>query len=685
MNSRNNSNGHRSKLDIGQRNKVQKSLTAGAAWIYGCFILLGIVIVVFTIRIQLGTSSDELIAQGERIAYFPDRIEAARGNILSDDGRILATSIPYYDIRIDFAAPSFDEVLFQSEVTALSESLSEFFEDKSATEYEMAIREAHRENKRYYSLTPRDVNYVELQKIKNFPFLCQGARKCGFIAQKSYRRVKPLGDIANRTIGFVNSNGVKLGIEGAFDDILRGVEGLAVKEKISGNFWIPIASRLNIDPIDGLDVTTTIDIEIQDIAQSALRSRVKEVDADWGTVAVMEISTGHIKALTNITRNKEGEMIEDYNYAVGMSQEPGSTFKLPVLLTLLEDGGMSLNDIVDAEGGVVMIGEAKVVDTRGGGYGKITLEEAFVQSSNIGMAKAVNRIYEHRPAKFVSEIERIHLGRELGLQIAGEPRPTIKHPDVRESDWDGTSLTMMSYGYALRLTPLQTLSIYSAVANGGKMMRPKLVTSLSRGGEIIEQFEDEVIDPQIASPRVIAELQRALRAVVERGTAKSLNNPKYSVAAKTGTAQIAMGSRGYMTSDGSRHYLSSIAGYFPANNPKYAMIVAVKTFYKAGSDKLYYAGALAAPVFGEIADGIYSNNTDFVAPFRGKNESLTEPKAPRISVDSLKIPRVVGMSFDDAVDILEKRGYSVSYKGFGRVVSQDTLSSRGEILLRLSM
>ncbi len=679
------------KLNAEQRDRVRESITLSAFWIWAGFIIFGIAIIISIVTIQLGASSDELRAQGENMAYSPRKIDAARGNILSDDGRTLATSIPYYDLRMDFQTPQFDTELFNRELPALARSLSEYFGGRSPQEYEAYLRRGFREKKRYYSLASKKVDFIELGVIKEFPFISAGVRKSGFIAERSYRRIKPLGDIASRTIGFVNSDGVKLGIEGAYDDVLRGIEGLVFMEKVSGNFWIPTTSNLNVSPQDGMDVSTTIDVEIQDIAQSALWNRVKEVEADWGTVIVMEVETGHIKAISNVTRGKNGKMVEDYNYAIAQSQEPGSTFKLPVLLALLDDGGFSLNDIIDTEGGTVHIGKAKVVDIRRGGYGKISLREVFAQSSNIGMAKAINRAYEDDPARFVEYIEDLGLGRELGLQIPGEPRPTLKHPDIRKSGWDGTSLTMMSYGYALQLTPLQTLTFYNAVANNGRMVRPKLITSLGYDGVIEEEYPDEVIIDKLASDRAIADLRSALESVVNIGTAKSLKNPHFSVAAKTGTAQIAMGRGGYMTADGSRHYLASIAGYFPADRPKYSIMVAIKTFYRYGSSKAYYGGALSAPVFSEIAHGIYTASSDFVAPYSNDSDIAPtghhrENASHKLMVnDSLSMPNVIGLEFQEAIDILEPQGYCVTFKGVGRVIKQDTLKGNKDIHLTLGL
>ncbi len=656
------------------------SMLQSAKVLYLLFSVVGVVILIAIIIIQLGADSELLRERGERHSYLPQHVQATRGNILSDDGRILSTSIPYYELRMDFAAPGLTDTLFEATIGSLSSALADFFEDKDSTTYDENLREARKAGKRYYRLSPRDVNYIELQKIKTFPLINEGVRRSGFIAEKTFTRVSPFGDVAKRTMGFVNSTGVKVGLEGSFDDVLRGVEGLVVKQKISGNFWIPVQSRLNIDPVDGLDVRTTINVEIQDVAQSALRDRIKEVEADWGTVIVMEVATGNIKAIANITRKKDGTLVEDYNYAIGHSGEPGSTFKLPVLISLLENSNLTLENQIDCEDGSVKIGKAIVKDTRSGGYGMQTLRGVFAHSSNIGMAKAANRIYKDRPADFVDDLLSMGLGKELGLQIQGEPRPTFKHPDVKGSGWDGTSLTMMSFGYALRMTPLQTLSYYNAVANGGKLIRPRLVTDLMRGGEVVKEYPMEVINEQIASKKTLAEAKDALCAVVNDGTAKFLKNPLYSVAAKTGTAQIAMGRSGYRAADGTMQYQGSIAGFFPAEKPKYSIMIAFKTTYKPGSGKVYYGGSLSAPLFKVIADGIYNSSDNFIERYNPNGNELKNAKGKlpagfgRINAEG--VPSVIGAKFNKALTYLEGKGYAVRSSGFGIVVKQEMVTDK---------
>lgn len=675
---------------------IKASILTRVKVLYAVLSLLCIAILAKIIWIQVGTSGDELRGAGVRSSFQTEIIEPTRGNILADDGRILTTSLPQYELRLDFAAHGLQDSTFRKALRPLSDSLSAFFKDQPSSAYTKKLQQGYLAKNRYFSFAPRKVNFVELERIKRFPLFNLGPNTGGFIAIAKNKRVHPLGNVAGRTIGFVNSNGVKLGLEGGFDDVLRGVDGLTVKQKISGDFWIPINSDLNLEPTPGLDLVTTIDIELQDIAQTSLRERLEEVEADWGTVVIMEVSTGHIKAIANATRLKTGEVVEDYNYAIGMSIEPGSTFKLPVLLALLDDAKMPISETMDTEGGQVTIGRARVRDSHSGGYGVVSLERAFEVSSNVAMAKAVNRYYTGREEKFVEAIKRMGIGKPTGLKIPGEGQPLVKNPKMRsKGGWDGTTLTMMAYGYATHLTPLQTLTIYNAVANDGKMVRPQLVTALMSKGDTVQLFPSEVMIDQIASPSTIKLAQRAMRGVVLNGTARVLQSDKYTVAAKTGTAQIAIGNKGYSTSDGSRHYLGSIAGYFPAENPKYSMIIAIKTFSQVGANKIYYGVALASPVFRTIVDRIHGSSFQFLSPVGdGSSRDLTLGFANRqrpakgavVPTDSLSVPIVLGMDLRSALSVLEERGFKVRYSGRGRVASyrldgDSTLTTREITLL----
>lgn len=693
------SQGEKQPTQPGATSPIKASILIRVKFLYLILGLICLFILAKIIWIQAGSSGDELRDQGIQYSFRTEKIEPCRGNILAADGRILTTTMPLYELRFDMAAHGLSDEVFLGQYRILCDSLSALFKDRPAAHYAADLGKAYQEKKRYYKFAPRKVNYVELQRISRFPILSLGQNRGGFIAEQSNRRIRPLGNVASRTVGFVNSNGVKVGLEGGLDSVLCGVNGMVVKQKISGDFWIPISSDQNVDPIPGLDVQTTIDIELQDIVQTALRERLQEVEADWGTVVIMEVATGHIKAIANATRKSDGQVNEEYNYAVGMSLEPGSTFKLASLLALVDDAKMPMSEEVNTDGGDVMIGRARVRDSHSGGYGTISMERAFEVSSNVGFAKAVNRHYSSQPERFVNQLKKMGVGESLGLEITGEGRSVIKDPSMRgKGGWDGTTLTMMSYGYALHITPLQTLTLYNAVANGGKMVRPQLVSALLDKGKIVKSYPTTVMHEQIASPASIRIAQQAMRGVVQRGTAKSLENPLYTVAAKTGTAQVAMGRSGYQTADGSRHYLGSIAGYFPAENPRYSMIIAIKTFYRAGSGKLYYGGQLASQLFRTIGDRIYGSSFQFLRPSRSSGSvdltarsryGATRTIGARGGVvrDSLSTPIVTGLTLREALHLLESEGYQVKYSGRGMVAGYvlDTDSLSGKRTVTLTM
>ncbi|MEG2479707.1 MAG: penicillin-binding transpeptidase domain-containing protein, partial [Mucinivorans sp.] len=496
-----------------------------------------------------------------------------------------------------------------------------------------------------------------------------------------------------------------------------------VKQKISGDFWIPVANVNNIDPVNGYDVVTTINIEIQNIVQRALYQQLRDAHADWGTAIVMETQSGDIKAIANGTRLADGQVVEDYNYAVGMSLEPGSTFKLVGLMALLDDAKAPINMMVDTEGGRVQIGSAKVVDSRSGGYGTLTLQGVFEHSSNVGMAKCINHYYASNPSRFVDYVCKLGLNKELGLDIPGEARPLIKHPKLKNG-WDGMTLTMMSYGYALRITPMQTLTIYNAVANGGMILRPRFVSELQQLGQTIKTYKNDTLISNICSPKTLELLQESMVGVVERGTAGLLKNKEYTVAAKTGTAQIAIGKHGYTAAGGGRHYLASLVGYFPAKNPRYTVLVAIKTFHRDGDGHPYYGGALSGPPFKTIINEIHKRENEFrtrtdnTIPIVGTPRSVLTalggssqelallmremkiksalPVGGMSLIDSgvccSFVPKsdsiatsVVGMSLREAVPMLERNGFKVLIHGKGRIVVQNYIldSLRGQKFVKL--
>lgn len=682
--------------------------------LYVTFFLIGISIAGKILYVQYGPDAAELRRKAHKITFERDTISAARGDILSHDNRTLATSIPEFEVRMDFAAEGLTDSLFLKNVDSLSARLASFFGNKSAESYKAMLTEAYKDKyrNRYKLISPRKVGLFEIKEIRNFPLFKLGPNRSGFIDREVSRRIRPHGTLASRTVGMINESGTKVGIEGAFDSMLRGVGGSVMMQRISGNFKIPVPDPFNMDPVNGTDVVSTIDVEIQDVAETALRRRLIDADADWGTAILMEVETGKIRAIANLTNKREGGVVEDYNYAIGMNIEPGSTFKLASLITLLEDAGASLDEVYDVglEPRAIVKGQTKKIsDTHYYGNGKMTLLEIFEKSSNIGFALAVNKYYKDDPNRFVDNLYKIGLAQPFDLQIPGAAAPVVKRKGDRW--WDALTLTMMSHGYALQLTPLKTLTLYNAVANRGKMVQPMFVSGLSRFGQSVEEYKPAVTVGRIASEKTLRQVHEALLAVVHEGTATSLQSPYYKVAAKTGTAQIAQGRYGYRDQYGRINYLATMVGYFPAENPKYSCIVAIKTV----QGKTYYGASLSGPVFKAIADRVYARSTSWQNTVAQMNEKSTKKPAikpgrteevrrvanrfgvevdpPRkaqwynrvateISKDSMEIkavaidpqsgivPAVKGMGLKEALYILEKEGLIVAFEGRGQVVSQ---------------
>lgn len=691
------------------RSPIKEAILRRVKVLYVLFLLLGLAVIGRIVWLQAGSGGKALRDLSDKYSYRVEQIDGARGDIYSDDGRLLATSIPYYELRMDMAAGGLTPELFRLNVDSLSLCLAHFFKDKNAAEYKAELVEAHAEKKRYHLITRRKVNFLELQEIKKFPLFRWGPNRGGFLAVENNRRINPHGELARRTIGFTNQSGVKLGIEGGFDDYLKGQPGQMLKQKIAGNFWTPIVSDRNVDPVDGYDVVTTLNIEMQDMVQSALRKWIAEAEADWGCVAVMEVATGDVKALSNITRRPDGTLVEDYNYVIGMSMEPGSTFKLAGLIALLEDAHMPLSTWIDTENGTVQIGPVKVVDSHEGGFGGLTLQQVFEKSSNIGMAKAVNRAYGSRPDRFVDAIEKLGIQKPLELRLAGEARPLVKHP-AKKNGWDGTTLTMMSYGYAVRVAPIHTLALYNAVANGGVMVRPRFVQELRQHDRTVRRFPTDTLNRAICSQATLRSVQRALEGVVMNGTGRMLRNPKYRIAAKTGTAQVAIGRHGYVNRSGGRHYLGSMVGYLPADRPKYSVIVALKTYHPEDSDKPYYGTALAGPLFKTVTERVYAMRyqvTERVVPraqlfdrqmraLPGPSAELSElfeglrvaggPRLPfggTVAIDSggrvvvpapmpvtAGVPDLRGLTLGEALEVAERVGLRPKFSGMGTVLAQ---------------
>ncbi len=595
-------------------------------------------------------------------------IPANRGNVYSVNGNLLATSVPKYDIRID--AVTSKAKVFEENLKPLADSLSKF-SGKSSSYYQKEIRKARVNRNRYYLLA-RDIGYSDYIRIRNFPLLNLGAYKGGLIVEQTTKREHPMGAVAERTIGYErfdeNGNVTRPGIDGAYGvKYLRGTDGLRLKQKIGNGQWKPIADYNQVEPKDGYDVYTTISVNIQDIAHNALLQQLEYYEAEHGCVVVMEVATGEIRAISNLGRTKNGSYYEKLNYAVGESHEPGSTFKVMALMAAMEDKLIDTSTVVDTKQGVKTFYGRKIRDSKHGGYGEISAARALEVSSNIGMATLIDEAYSKNPEKFLNRLKSWNLDKPLGLPILGEGRPVIYEPG--HPKWSKNALPSMSYGYNLKLTPLQTLTFYNAIANNGVMVKPTFIKEVRELNKQIETFDKMVINAKICSDKTIKEIQEILKNVVVRGTGKSLYSPYFSMAGKTGTAQTEYWMDGW---DENRRYVSSFAGYFPAENPKYSCIVII---HKPSIKKGYYGADVSGPVFKRIAQKIFTDT-----PIIDEVESLeVKHVAVEKEFDSYYktaqtyktiMPNVVGLPLMDALALLENMGLKVRFQGVGIVKFQ---------------
>lgn len=629
-------------------------------------------------------------------------LAAERGTIYSEDGSMLSTSIPYFDVYIDFAADGLREKKgkrFRENVDSLSLALSRLFEDQPAALYKKQLQQAFRKKDRYY-LIKKNLSFDQYKSLRSFPLVNLGRNKGGFIAEVKSKRLNPFGLLANRTIGLARANSQNVGLERTYDSLLKGESGSKLVRFIAGGVAVPVEGY-EIDPENGKDVITTLDVNIQDIAENALMKMMIENECDHGACIVMEVSTGKIKAIANLGRRSGSEYWEDLNYAIRAS-EPGSTFKLATLLSVLEDKYVTLNDIVNLEGGKWHVNKRTVYDSETHGLYEVTVQKAFEHSSNVGMAKLAMSSYANNPGKFIDHLKKLHLDQHSGVGLVGETNPIIKNPKSRT--WSATTLPWMAFGYEVLVSPLQTLMLYNAVANNGRMMKPYLVNAIQQNGLTIQENEPTAVEESICSEKTLKQLKLCLEGVVTEGTGKGLQNSIYKIAGKTGTALVANGSHGYVD----HVYQSSFAGYFPADNPQYSCIVVIKNKPFA---KKFYGAAVAGPVFKEIADKLNALHTrkssTVVEKAISKDSSgfyyAGETAEMKFLLETMKvkyldsafksnwssmyandyravvnarpvnkkfIPNVKGMGLKDALYLLESMKVKVLAKGSGKVRSQ---------------
>lgn len=633
----------------------------------GIMFLLAIAVGAKLLDIQI-TEGDKYQEIAEERTYRNFVIPANRGNLYDANGNLLATSVPKYDIRFD--AVTVSDKNFEENITPLSQELSSML-GRSAADWAQTLRTARANKHRYFPIT-RNLGYADYIKIKNFPMFRLGSNRGGIIVEQRTVREHPLGKMAERTVGYErqDENGyyTRVGLEGAFGPYLRGKEGKRLKQRIAKGQWKPISDNNEVEPKDGYDLVSTIDVKIQDIAHHALLRQLEKYEADHGSVVVMETATGEIKAISNLGRTSEGTYFEKLNYAVGETHEPGSTFKLMAMVVALEDKVIDTSTVVDTENGEMVIYRRKVRDSHRGGYGKISAAKAFEVSSNVGLVKLIYENYKDQPQKFIDGLKDMHLDKSLGLAIKGEGEPYIPTPG--DKTWSGLSLPWMAYGYgSIQITPLQTLTFYNAIANGGEMVKPRFIKEVKEWDKTVEKFEKKVIDPAICSPETVEKVKEMMKNVVERGTAKSLYEPNFSMAGKTGTAQTEYWMKDWASN---RRYISSFVGFFPVEKPKYSCIVVI---HKPNSRLGIYGADVSGPVFKRIAQKIFTD-TPVVDEF--ENLETTNPEIEKnykkyfATARKYKsvMPNLKGMPAMDAISILENMGLKVEISGSGEVIHQ---------------
>ena len=639
-----------------------------------------------------------IIATELKTRYRYDTIQPERGNIYSEDGVLLCSSVPEFEVGIDFSVINADT--FSAKIDTLSLCMSRLFKDKSADEYKEEFIHAYEKECQYYPI-PGKLNYVQYEAMRSFPIFCKGKGYGGFIAKRTEKRDPPYKNLAYRTLGIFRDDN-STGLEGEYNDELTGDYGTCESQKSAAG-WIPVEGT-EVEPQNGKDIVTTLDMNIQDVAEHALLNMLQTKGGMYGTCIVMEVKTGKIRALVNLGKQfKDGPYIENYNYAL-IPTEPGSTFKLVTLLSLLNDKLIKVDDMVNPEGGRVRFGDRIMEDTHGVN-GPIPIWDAYAQSSNCAMAKLATKYYQTNPSKFIKHMVDLHLDDTTGIDLPGEQHPTI---NKAVNKWGATTLPWMATGYGVSISPMQTCMLYNAIANNGTMVKPYLVSAIKEYGKVVKTIEPRVVVEHVGDSSTVAQLQKCMRAVVTEGTAKGIQSPFYTMAGKTGTAQVTDGKK-IRYADGV--YQGSFVGYFPADAPKYTICVVIRTEPHSAA---YYGVSIAAPVFRQVADKIFSANigswaapldsfakngsgrftssmatsTNYKILFNGINKPVNTPadymdglmqmhqdSTKHVTIQAAKVyknimPDVKGMGLKDAVYMLETCGLKVRIQGKGKVQAQ---------------
>jgi cell division protein FtsI (penicillin-binding protein 3) len=659
--------------------------------------LFGIMILYKGVVIQF-KEGNELRAQADSMHTKIELIQPERGNIFSEDGSLLSSSIPEFDLHVDFTAIKKDT--FNKYIESLSTNIAAILKDKNAVDYKEILSNEFKNKNKYFLLKKKAsyAQYLELKKVEPFK---KGMNKGGFISEAKTKRINPFGLLANRIVGLWRKNAQNVGIEREFNNDLSGMQGQRVVRKIAGGTWMPIDGS-EIDPENGRDVITTLDVNIQDVAENALKNQLEKEEATFGTCIVMEVKTGKIKAMANLGRQNDGSYYEDFNYALKRI-EPGSTFKLVSLISLMRDKLIKTSDMVNCQGGKTQIGPYTISDSHPG-LGVLTIKDAFAQSSNVAFAKLIHQNYKDKIGSYWSNLHALGLDQKTGLGMSGETKPSYIKDSVTKGRF---ALAFMGMGYQVMITPLHTCMVYNAIANHGKLMKPYLVNSVQEYGKDVVKYEPIVVNPEVLDSTSIELLKETMNEVVETGTGKALKNKYYTICGKTGTAQVA--DKGLKYSD--RVYHGSFVGFFPKEDPQYTICVVLRT--KKGSNN-YYGGQIALPVFKEVANRLFAinmHNVNSISKQQKVNEVLavksmkgseydvlaqklnilkkavnTPNWIQNIHTDSMgnftysnfvnyknAVPDVNGMGLKDAIYLLEKIGLKVIPVGKGKVVTQSML------------
>lgn len=678
----------------------KKDLMWRAYLVYIGFFIALIVVIVKTVIIQSEGSASLFAATKEKIPTRAVKRYPRRGEVLDRNYTPLITSVSFFDIHMDPTVV--DQEIFDKEISDLSRGLSQLFPETSSRDFENYIRKGRARGRRYITIKLKATN-EQRHRLRELPIFNLGRNKGGLIdTDETILRKRPHGEILKRTLGYYqhneNSKELRVGIEGAFNEVLAGEPGEEVEQKISSG-WKRTGKMIR-EPIEGADLITSLDMEIQEVAHSELYRQLKNQGAKSGCVIVMDVKTGFVRAVSNLQLASDGEYYELYNHAIGTKEVPGSTFKLAVLMAALEDQKISLDDTVNAVGEYQFY-DLKLKDSNPYGYGKITIRRAFELSSNV-IARVIHNAYRKEPQLFIDRLRSFGIGDSLGIDLQGEPKPTLYAPGTKQ--WSGISLPWMAIGYEVQQTPLQTLAFYNAVANNGTLVRPQFVEHIRRGQRIVKTYKPIVLRPKICSDKTLRALQECLKGVVKRGTGSALKSALFDIAGKTGTA-VVQNADGRYGEDGNKTYQASFVGYFPADEPLYSCIVVV-----AAPSKDIYGATVSGTVFSAIANKVYSNSLNYHKAINEEKKKVKDAPAikdgnitdllvvlkrlhlpyqmdaysewsrvrtsgsnisivPR-KISSTTVPNLAGLTAKDAVALIEDLGMHVYVRGSGKVVKQ---------------